>query len=270
MPEGDTIFRAAHRLRSVLAGQDIVSAGGSEQLPVADSLEGSRVTAIESRGKHLLVHFAHDRILHTHLGMKGSWHVYRIDESQRRPNWQAAVTLSTSQHRAVCYQPKLIELLSGKMLRRHEWLNRLGPDLLGPPADDAHVLARFRTRNHTPVGVVVMDQSVVCGIGNIYKSEVLFLNQIHPLTLVAELSDEQITGLVQTAIRLLRSNLTGGKRRTRFRPTGPSVWVYRRSGDVCLKCDAIIRMVRQGPLRRSTYYCDTCQPPGQADSTDRE
>ncbi len=260
MPEGDTVCRVAGQLRQVLDGRHVTTVAGSDQLPGADVLQGCVVTAIESRGKHLLIHSDGNTVVHSHLGMQGAWHVYRLQQSWKKPQSQAALALTTERHCVVCFRPKTIELLTGQQLRRHVWLNRLGPDLLGPPFDRQHVIDRFRRRNADPVGDVVMDQSVVCGIGNVYKSEILFLEGINPLDSVSDLSDEQLMAVTDAAVRLLRRNLTGKNRRTRFRPTGPSVWVYGRSGELCLKCGAAVRMVRQGGLARSTYFCPQCQP----------
>lgn len=259
MPEGDTIFRLATKLRTVLEGQTIVAAQGSESFAKANALLDTDVAGVESRGKHLLIHFSGGQVLHSHLGMNGSWQVYRLTESWHRPAWQVAVVLTTRRHHVVCFQPKVLELLSAKALLRHRWLSRLGPDLLGPEIDDSTIVARCRDQNGVSAGEAVMNQAVVCGIGNIYKSEILFSERVNPRTKISELADDQIVALIRLAARLLRKNLTGRKRRTRFRSTGPSVWVYGRSGEPCLKCDSTVEMIRQGPLARSTYFCPECQ-----------
>lgn len=259
MPEGDTIFRVASRLRPVLDGRCVVDVQGSRYFHRTEALQGHCVSGIESRGKHLLIHFDNDRTLHSHLGMHGSWRVTRSSARVRRSNPHTAVVLMTDHHRIVCVRPQVFELLSGKDLLRHKWLNRLGPDLLGPAPDQAQIIDRFRASNAQPIGEVVMDQAVVCGIGNVYKSEVLFLEGINPLAPVQDLSDDQIVALVQTAVRLLRRNVTMAKRTTRFRSTGPRVWVYGRGGEHCLRCDATIRTMRQGTQARSTWYCPDCQ-----------
>ncbi|MEO2036687.1 MAG: DNA-formamidopyrimidine glycosylase family protein [Planctomycetaceae bacterium] len=264
MPEGDTIYRAAQRLHRVLIGRTIQSVEGSDIIPLAGSLLGSVVKDIESRGKHLLIHFSHSQVLHSHLGMSGSWQIYRKGENWRKPKWQAALMLVTADHCVVCFQPKCIELVSDLELRRNAWLQHLGPDLLGESTPPEVIVARFRTQNGVSIGEALLNQTVVSGIGNVYKSEVLFLEQLDPQVHVSALTDEQIASLVSTATRLLRRNLTAEKRRTRFRATGPAVWVYGRNGEPCLKCGSTVRMVRQGNMARSTYYCPGCQGIQQA------
>ncbi len=258
MPEGDTIFRIAVQLRKVLENQPIVESRGRWEVEDAASLVDRCVDGIEARGKHLLMHFDDSRVLHSHMGMTGSWHIYRHGEAWQKSQKAAALVLETEKFVVCCFSPKLIELITATRLKRNEYLNRLGPDLLGPTPEDSIVLRRFRSQNAVPIGQVIMNQTVVCGIGNVYKSEVLFLEQIHPLTLVRDLTDEQLLNIVKRSIDLMRRNLESYPRRTRF-SQGGNVWVYSRSGDECLKCGAEVKMIRQGDLGRSTYFCPDCQ-----------
>lgn len=191
--------------------------------------------------------------------MTGSWHIYRHGEAWQKPERAAAIVMKTEKFVVVCFSPKLVELITAQQLKRDTYLNRLGPDLLGVETNREDVLVRFRTQNAVPIGQAIMNQTVVCGVGNVYKSEVLFLENIHPLTRVRDLSDKQIEKVVKRASDLMRRNLEGYPRRTRFSPGG-NVWVYLRSGDECRKCGTIVAMIRQGDLARSTYYCPTCQP----------
>lgn len=258
MPEGDTIFRTAVQLRKVLDGEIIADASGRWEIENAASLIGFRVTGIESRGKHLLIHFDDGRVVHSHMGMTGAWHIYRVGEAWGKSERAAALVLTTDRFCVVCFSPKLIELVSAQRLKRDEYLNRLGPDLLGPPVESRTILERFHTQKSVPIGQAVMNQTVICGIGNVYKSEVLFLEQIHPATPVGSLSDEQILAIVEQAVRLMRRNLEGHPRRTRFLP-GSATWVYSRARQPCFKCGTAVAMIRQGDLGRSTYFCPTCQ-----------
>ncbi|MEZ6122321.1 MAG: DNA-formamidopyrimidine glycosylase family protein [Planctomycetaceae bacterium] len=268
MPEGDTIHTAAMNLRKVLDGNRIVFATGRHEVPEAVSLVGHAVSGLEARGKHLLIHFDDDRVLHSHLGMTGSWHIYPsgwngtdVDRTRwQKPVVQAAITLANECFGAVCFNPKLIRLISETELSRDPWLQKLGPDLLGPPVDDVAILVRFRSQNAVPIGEAIMNQTVVSGIGNVYKSELLFLAGVHPLTTVGQLTDTQLMELLHRAIQLMKRNLTGGPRKTRFRSDGTRHWVYGRSGEDCLKCGCRIQQLRQGDLARSTYFCPACQP----------
>ncbi len=260
MPEGDTIFRAAANLRKVLQGAVIETATGRAELGEIQSVIGSRVLGIESRGKHLIIHFRNQQALHSHMGMTGSWHIYRDSDIWKKPAHQAIVQMQTGHWQVVCFVPKQIRLLTARQLQRDAYLQKLGPDILGPPIGDDVYLNRMRTQKSSAIGEAVMNQTVVCGIGNVYKSEILFLSGINPVTPVRSLSDDVLIQLRDTVVLLMKRNLDNGPRKTRFRGDGQKLWVYRRRGEVCLKCGETIEMLRQGNLARSTYFCPTCQP----------
>lgn len=259
MPEGDTIFRAATRLKAVLDGQTVERAESRWLGEAVSPLVGRKIAAVEARGKHLLIKFDNERVLHSHMGMTGSWHIYRPGEAWQKPAHRAAIVIECPQVCVVCFTPKLLELMTLTGLRRHDYLNRLGPDLLAGPPPDEDVLARFRQCNNLPIGQVVMNQTVVSGIGNVYKSEVLFLMRLHPLTLVSELSDERILELVLLARELMEKNLSGRPRTTRFALGGKRFWAYGRSGEPCYECGTAIELIRQGDAGRTTYFCPQCQ-----------
>ncbi|MEZ6128668.1 MAG: DNA-formamidopyrimidine glycosylase family protein [Planctomycetaceae bacterium] len=260
MPEGDTIFRAAGNLRKVLEGQQIQAASGRPEVGDVDALVGRIVTAVEVCGKHLLLHFSGQRVLHSHMGMTGSWHIYRPDDVWHLSQSAAGIQLQTSRFIVVCFAPKILQLVSQQTLSRNSQLQRLGPDILGPKIADDVFLSRMRTQNVCPVGEAILNQTVVCGIGNVYKSEVLFLECVHPGTRVADLADDCLLQLLNQATFLMKRNLDNAVRRTRFRTDAQSLWVYGRQGEACLKCGTPIQMMRQGAQARSTYFCPTCQP----------
>lgn len=216
MPEGDTIYRTAARLRQALQGQRIEAARGRDRGLDAAGLVGRQVAAVEARGKHLLIRLDDGRTVHSHLGMHGAWHVYGTAEPWRKPPQWAALVLCTPAWTAACFSPKTLEILSPDALRRHTYLRNLGPDLLGAEFDEEEVLRRFRQHDARPLGEAVMDQSLVCGIGNVYKSELLFLLRLDPFAAVQTLSDDALRQLLQRARELLRKNLAGYPRRTRF------------------------------------------------------
>ncbi len=260
MPEGDTIFRAASHLRPVLQGRRIEAARCRDTLLDGGSLAGRTVTAVEPRGKHLLVHLDNGFAVHTHLGMHGSWHVYRPGQVWYKPESRAGLVLETAENICVCFNPKALELLSPDRLRRHSMLRRLGPDLLADSFDEAAVLGRFRIHDATPIGEAVMNQTIVCGIGNVYKSEILFLTKTNPFLVVRGLSDKEILTVVQQARQWMRRNLGTSRRQTRFAVDGGRMWVYARCGKPCFRCGQTIRVTRQGSLGRTTYWCPVCQP----------
>ena len=223
MPEGDTIYRTAVLLGRVLHHQQIRNATTQRIQITPEMLEGRTVEQVESRGKHLLIHLNDQHCIHSHLGMTGSWHVYRLEEVWRKPKKHAVLSITTETNCVVCFRPKVIRRMSAAELRRDVVLQRLGPDLLGPPIPDAVFLSRIRTQNHESIGVAVMNQTVVCGIGNVYKSEILFLEGICPLSLVDSLSDATLLAIRDRAVKLMKRNVGTGPRRTRFRGDRKSV-----------------------------------------------
>lgn len=259
MPEGDTIYRTAVRLRAALAGGVVDAAESRDPRWESQSLVGRRIEAVEARGKHLLIHLDDRRAIHSHLGMHGAWHVYLPGQVWQRPVSQAALWLQTSRSVCVCFFPKTLELLTPTGLRRHPHLSRLGPDLLGERLEETEVLRRLRSDPRRPIGEAVMDQTIACGIGNVYKSEVLFLCRVDPFRAVGELDDDRLLEVIRCARQLLSKNLRGDPRRTRFRLDGHRVWVYGRSGKRCFVCGATIQIRRQGDLGRTTYWCPDCQ-----------
>jgi endonuclease-8 len=259
MPEGDTIFRTAVTLRTAIEGHNVQSLWSRESDTGLQSLVGHRISAVEARRKHLLMHIGDRRVLHSHLGMTGSWHLYRPGEPWTKPARRAAVSMQFPSVVAVCFSPKTLELLSPAAFRRHMYLHQLGPDILGNRPHDAEILRRFRAHDQTTIGEALLNQTILCGIGNVYKSEVLFVARIHPFDLVAQTSDEVLLKVVSIARELMRRNLQGYPRRTRLSADRQRQWVYNRKHQPCFVCGASIQMQRQGDLGRSTYWCPSCQ-----------
>lgn len=259
MPEGDTIFRTATNLRKVLAEQQVTVTSRRRELdvrPVANAF----VKNIESRGKHLIIQFHNNFVLHSHMGMTGSWHIYRTNDPWQKPTKHAVVEVKTDRWTVVCFTPKQIDVFSNRQLARLSYLQKLGPDLLGPPIGDDRFLARIRTQNSIAIGCAIMNQTVVCGIGNIYKSETLFLEGVAPETRVHELSNVQLCKIRDRAASLMKRNLNTESRKTHLSTDAHKLWVYGRKNEDCLRCGDTIQLIRQGSTARSTYFCPTCQP----------
>jgi endonuclease-8 len=161
----------------------------------------------------------------------------------------------------VFFSPKQLEVLSPDAFRRHRYLHRLGPDLLASQIDIDQVVVRFRRHNATPLGVAVMNQTICCGIGNVYKSELLFLEKLDPFAPVAVVDDASLGELLQLARELMQFNLQGPRRTTRTEGDGGRLWVYGRRGEPCYLCGCTIHLTRQGDAGRTTYWCPECQPP---------
>jgi endonuclease VIII len=262
VPEGDTIFRTASTLRRALAGRELV-AFETPRLRVRPPAPGTRVVSVEARGKHLLIALDDGRVLHTHMQMSGSWHVYRSGERWRRPRAQARAVLETADAVAVCFNAPVVELLEAREVRTHPRLSALGPDLCSPDADLDEALARMaRLPPETEIGVAILDQRVACGVGNVYKSETLFACRTDPFARVGDLDAVARRALLETASDLLRRNLDGGPRTT----YGGGLAVYDRAGRPCPRCGTSVRARRQGEAARTTYWCPACQGSGREEA----
>jgi endonuclease-8 len=265
MPEGDTIFRTAEVLRAVLVGRRVTAARaqpqpGLRRVPDLSRLAGATVTSVEARGKHLLIGFDDGLTLRTHMRMTGSWHRYRPGERWRRSAREATVVLETPEAVAVCFNAPVAELLTDAQLRRNRSLATLGPDLLSANLDTDEAVRRLRERPDMELGEALLDQRAVAGIGNVYKSEVCFIERLDPWRTVASVDDAALIAALQTAAKLMRANVRGGARVTTGRATrGEGLWVYGRSGRPCRRCGTRIRSARQGELARPTYWCPRCQ-----------
>ena len=257
MPEGDTIHRAANRMRPVLAGH-VLTRFEAQRLDGDRPAVGERIESVEARGKHLLIAFEGGLTLRTHMKMTGSWHLYREGERWRKGAHLArAVVGADSGWVAVCFQAPVVETFH-RTATPPDALATLGPDLTAeaPDLDAAVARATMLAGGADGIADVLLDQRVAAGIGNVYKSEVLFLHGVHPFTPVGEVDAEQLRTIYETAHRLLRANLDTPRRVT-YRG---GLAVYGRKGQPCPRCGAPIRMRPQGPMARSTYWCPQCQP----------
>jgi len=273
MPEGDTLARIAVALRPHLRGRVVTAARARLPGPRVSQIIGQPVTEVEAAGKNLLIRFGNGLELRTHLGLHGSWHRYRPGEPWRRAASRAALVLEVPGAVAVCFDAPVVELFETRAEVVHPTLSSMGPDLAAPDFDAAEAVRRIAD----PAGAArdiaeaLLDQRSVAGIGNVFKSEILFIERVDPFATVSSLDTATIERLVDTARALLVSNTRSGAPAGRMTTLDPRsgarlaptrLWVYDRAGRPCHRCGTAIRAIAQGTdLPRTTYWCPSCQAP---------
>lgn len=266
MPEGDTLHRAANRLRPALAGQ-VLRRFEAPRLLGDRPVPGVTITEVEAVGKHLLVHFDDGLALRTHLGMPGSWQLYAEGARWTKPRHLLRALVGVDGWDAVCFSAPQVQTYrpahpGGALGTALDPIGHLGPDLctVGPDLAAAVVRSHQLPEPSTTVAEVLLDQRVAAGIGNVYKSELLHRHRVDPFLPIADLPDDVRLALFRSANRLLLHNLTTTRRTTVAGPAG-SVAVYGRARRPCPRCGTPIQVRHHGSLNRSTYWCPRCQPP---------
>jgi endonuclease-8 len=272
MPEGDTLLIAAKKLDAILTGRTITRFASPLPELKEQGVEGQRVTAVRAHGKHVIIELGDGRALLSFLRMQGNWSAFEksklrpglLRKTARDPSWddeETTLIIETESTVAILTRAAWAEL--APLAKIEARLSGLGPDLLAPDYDQAEVLLRLRKSPELTIAEALLRQSIVAGIGNVYKSEVLFLEKVSPFASVGSLDDATLGRVLTRARQLMRRNLAPGARRTTFGTfASANYFVYERSGQHCLKCDTKIRMLRQGTLQRSTYFCPECQGVG--------
>jgi endonuclease-8 len=253
--EGDTIHRTARALNRALLGREVEEVSvPNPRSPLrlqghrVEQLIGSRLERAEARGKHLLLHFDRGLVLHSHLGMRGSWRISGGRSSSDRRAW---VVLSAGGAQAAEQDGSHLELRSEAEVRSDPRLRSLGPDVLAADFDAAAGLAALRgTDQSRPIGEVLLDQRVLAGIGNIYRCEACWSARIDPWRSLAGLEDDDLRRLVIEVGGLMRYGVETGR-------TPRSI--YRRAGRPCPRCGTPISSRGQGDANRTTYWCGSCQ-----------
>jgi endonuclease VIII len=262
VPEGDTLARTAGVLGRLLVGRQIEAARARPGGVQIERVVGREVESVEARGKHLLISFAEGLTLHTHLGLHGSWHRYRPTESWRRGAGRAVVALHVPEAVCVCFDAPTVELLDTRALVLHPGLSVLGPDIAREDFDAGAALARLREpwRATQPIGEALLDQRAVAGLGNVYRSELCFIERTSPFRPVGQLDDELLVRLLQGGARLVAASKRSGRRvTTGAREAGP-LYVFGRAGRPCRRCGTRISSVAAGEQVRRVYWCPACQP----------
>jgi endonuclease-8 len=215
---------------------------------------------VESRGKHLEIGWDDGCVLHTHMRMSGTWHLYRPGEQWRKSSKQMRVVIEVPGWQAVCFSAPVVETYRAGEFTRHPVVGSLGPDLCKNDANIADCvdrIARYCDAERT-AAEALLDQRIACGVGNVYKSEVLWACELHPFTPVGALDNEQRARLIEKAAELLRANLDTPTRVTAS-GTPEGLAVYGRFGKPCLRCSTPIEVRKHGEQARVTYWCPSCQ-----------
>ena len=286
MPEGDTIYRSARALQRAIGGKT-VTAFETGLAPLASANDdhpfiGRTVEKVEARGKWCLIFFSGDLILVTHMLMSGSWHIYRTGEKWWMGRNRMRVAITCGEYQAVAFNVPLVELHTARSLERSSQIPKLGPDILAGDFNVSNAIQALR--NHafshpeSEIAVALLNQRVIAGLGNVYKSEVAFAAGVNPFRQMQTITGQEMEKMVEAAQHYMKANVAdgsgegivtyaGNRRTTRAMDRSNRLWVYGRHGQECRRCGATIAMRKQGEQVRSTYWCPVCQPwvqgPGQ-------
>lgn len=257
MPEGDTVYRTARNLDEVLAGAVLLKSDFRVPKYATLDLSGAVIEGVASRGKHLLIRVG-EHSIHSHLKMEGSWHRYRHGTKWRRPAYQARAVLETADWVAVGFDLGMLDVVARD--DEESVVGYLGPDVLGADWDPALAVANIEREPDREIGLALLDQRNLAGLGNIYRTEVLFLRGVLPTRLVRDVPD--LPRMVELAHRLMDTNKDRVERSTTGNLRGSTDWVYGRDGRPCLRCGTTIVRGELGDNAlqlRDTYFCPRCQ-----------
>lgn len=251
MAEGDTIRRLARRFEQTIVGETVTASAPNPRGKASgiERLDGRKLERVEAHGKHFLLDFG-ELSLHSHLGMSGGWHIHRRGARWRRPRTSAWAVLSGGIWDAVQFGGPTLEVMSTSKMRRHPQIARLGPDILDDDFDEDAVVAAMYADATRSLGDALLDQSLVAGIGNIFKSEACFAARIDPRRPVGDLSEEELREVLGAARGLMREAVKSGRYPHK---------VYRRRQGACPRCHGRIESRGQGDANRTTYWCPRCQ-----------
>jgi endonuclease VIII len=272
VPEGDTIAKAADALHRALAGQVIVRSDFRVPALATADLAGQTITEVVSRGKHVLIRTDAGLTVHTHLKMEGAWRLLPAERRPRDMRDEIRVVIQTGACTAVGSELGIVELIP--TAEEGRVVGHLGPDVLGEDWNEDEALRRLRADPRRRIADALLDQTVMAGLGNVYKSEICFLRGLDQVTPVGEVAD--LGGIVALARRLLLTNRTTGNQVTTGDPRrGRRHWVYGRGGQPCRRCGTPVRRRiehggedAEGTRERVTYWCPSCQPAPGVSATD--
>jgi endonuclease-8 len=276
MPEGDTIFRTARALGRALIGKPVTAFRSTYPLLTRfdddTPLAGQIVDMVESRGKWLLIHFSGGGTLATHLLMNGSWHIYRPGEPWQQPRANMRIVIENSVYIAVGFSVPVAHMHTAQSLARDTKIPGPAIDILSADFDAEAAAQRLLAHRNEEIGDVLLQQRVMAGVGNVFKSEICFVTGLNPFRTVATLTARQVAEAIAAAQKLVAANVLedsgdtivtyGGRKRRTTHESDPSasLYVYGRHGEPCRRCGEMIRRRIQGTDARVTFWCPRCQP----------
>lgn len=266
MPEGDSVYRLSHRMQ-FMVGREVLSTSIRVPNYAVTSFDGSTVERIWPYGKHLFMDFG-GTVLHTHLKMEGIWSVHRLGTRWRKPGYTARVVLTLSDAaepiEVVGHELGLVRVFPLEEYERR--IAYLGPDVLG---DEWESSGRDEARRRLladlgrPIGLALLDQKLLAGVGNEYRAEICFLGGFHPATPVGNVDVDQV---LDTTRRLMWANrLSPVRVITGIKKPGQTSFVFGRNHQPCRRCGTTIQkgtLVRnpEQELERIIWWCPNCQP----------
>jgi endonuclease VIII len=265
VPEGHTLHRLARLHRRRFGGHPV--AVGSPQgrfAAGAEIVDGRVLEAVDAHGKHLFQHYGPDLVVHVHLGLYGQFSDERLPAAQ--PRGLVRMRMVGRTHYADLRGPTACQLMTDAEADAVH--ARLGEDPLRPDADPDRAWARI-SRSRAPLATLLMDQSVIAGVGNVYRAELLFRHGLDPQLAGRALRREQWDALWADLVELMQDGLRRGRIETLRpehapgprdpdEPSGRRVYAYRRTGEPCRLCGTPI--AHGTHLARNLFWCPTCQP----------
>ncbi|MFD4368127.1 Fpg/Nei family DNA glycosylase [Rhodococcus sp. NPDC058521] len=264
MPEGHTLHRLARLHRREFAGAPVrVLSPQGRFAEGAALVDGLAMHRADAWGKHLFHHYEADRTVHVHLGLYGAFTDSSVPMDD--PVGQVRMRMIGTSFGTDLRGPTACEVLDPEEV--DAVLRRLGPDPLRKDADPARAWNRI-SRSKVSIGALLMDQSVLAGVGNVYRAEVLFRHEIHPDRPGNQMSRPEWDALWDDLVALMAVGVRRGRMHVvrpehdlgapSYAKDRPRTYVYRRAGEPCRVCGTpILHSVMKG---RNLFWCPTCQP----------
>jgi endonuclease-8 len=266
VPEGDTIHKIAARLAPALVGKQLerVTTQG-----LVRAIAGRTVTSVAAHGKHLVIELDDGAYARVHLGMYGRWRFHDRAAGEaalaKLSPGRVSLALVTIDAVYLWIGARTVEISQRRAPMRGQAIASLGPDVLADDFDSRLAASRAQLHSTRTIADVLLDQGVASGIGNVYKSEVLFVHNVDPRTRIDALSVDELDALYQPSRELMMENLGSGPRTTRERlagdvPGDDRYFVYGRTNKPCRRCATKIECYALGdPTVRWTWSCPQCQ-----------